>query len=96
MKAMTAKQVLLKAAQKIESGRWCQHFYYRGKNACPIGWVRRLTRPGTVREEALGFLVNAIGNRHICRWNDARTRTKSQVAAAFRRAAKLTSKRAEA
>jgi hypothetical protein len=92
-------KVLLDAADYIERHGWCQHIYqdHAGK-VCAAGALLHVAIPDTyhptVREKAslallaLAKLKKYLGTDWIGSWNDMRGRTKEQVVAALRGAAR--------
>ena len=121
---MTAKQVLIGAAQRIEEKGWTQHAYGRmaeefpasaGWPAIPVGSpcgaegnlastpIAETDVIGALRQqvgrfglradhdavdEAKAILRRRLGVENLAHWNDAPERTKEQVIAALKAAAK--------
>ena len=104
-----ANQVLLLAADRIESLGWCQHNYGVGENGnarrpgglldanlnqspiretCPIGAIRAVESDKQKGDEAKAVLSAFLGVKNIADWNDDPARTKAEVVAAMRKAAK--------
>ena len=85
--------VLTRAADLIERDGWCQGGSIVGKKRCAaaaIGDVLATYRTSTLacRREIVGALLHATGLWSIPDWNDEPGRTKEEVVAALREAAR--------
>lgn len=92
---MTAREVLLKAAEVLERDGWRQHDAgFVGQPRCVLGAMRQACLPelpGGAFADAQGALHSFIYDRgHSCGivvWNDSPGRTADEVIAALRAAA---------
>jgi hypothetical protein len=87
-------KILLDAADYIERHGWCQKAYQNGLgNVCIIGALSQVVqwpddRQGRVIMEISPRLKKYLGATRVDNWNDALGRTKEQVVAALRGAAR--------
>jgi hypothetical protein len=89
-------QILLAAANYLESHGWCQHRLYSQDNmACAVGAIRMVTKGEGKENLARMRLARVAGCQWqtIPKWNDQKGRTAKQVIDAFRKAAHLKPKK---
>ena len=86
---MTPQEVLLKAAEYIEEHGWCQHaFGEPDGRVCLEGAINRTAYNGSERDAAVRRMIGHLNGQTPAFWNDMRGRTKEEVIAALREAAK--------
>jgi len=82
-------KILLEAADYIEQHGWCQKVYQNGLgNACIMGALLRVARTTSGDGKIMSRLRKYLGVTSLENWNDASGRTKEQVVAALRGAAR--------
>jgi len=91
-----AGKILLEAADYIERLGWCQGVHENGQGeVCAMGAICHCYRGGDLTRRrqngdlvAIHRLQNYVGPSYVGDWNDASGRTKDQVVAALRAAAR--------
>jgi hypothetical protein len=101
---LTWRKLLLAAAELIHRKGWCQRVAARNRAGtveaydskwavrfCPLGAFWRVSKQANLTDplyrSAMDALCAVVGRRVIS-WNDARGRTKAEVVAAMRKAAR--------
>jgi len=84
---MTTADILLRAAELLERGGWCQNARSIGARHCALGAIDAVTNNNNDYYAARLRLREYVG-RAPAFWNDDPTRTASEVIAAMREAAK--------
>ena len=97
-KYKTVPKILDAAADRLEKHGWCQESFELGPKRCLVGALNEVSA-GPSRKKAINFLravlmssdeVDVISsNELLTDWNDRKSRRKSQVITALRKASKL-------
>lgn len=90
---MDIRTALRKCAVRVEKG-WCQGLMREGRNVCAYGAIDIVARNNDRLYTGLVTRVRRVigSGKTISGWNDYPGRTKVEVAAMFRRAARTTTR----